>query len=126
VSVELEAGDTFPGVMSDIRGELYPVIGGDPRSPIPSCTSDLRGSSTVGVLYFFGLLFLHLLIPNPTATNIPSTASNTRVTHKGANTIWLTDPSGHSDPYEHLNGALDPDGQNVPAGHLISSLPFGQ
>lgn len=124
----LDTGDTFPGVVSDIRGEWLPAIMGedDPKSPMPSWTSDFRGPVTVGMLYFFGRLFLHLLIPNPTATSNPSTASNTSVTHRGMRTIWLTEPSGHSDPYVQLNGALDPEGQNVPAGHFISSLPFGQ
>jgi hypothetical protein len=122
----LDAGDTCPGVVRDIRGELVAVVKGDPKSPALSYTSDLRGSGPVGVVYVFGLLFLHLLIPKPKATIIPSTTSSTSVTHNGASTIWLTDSSGHSDPYVQLNGALDPDGQNVPAGHLISSLPFGQ
>jgi hypothetical protein len=129
VRVALDAGDAFPGdAVSDIRGELEPVIKGDPdpKSPAFSCPSNLRDSCTGGTLYFFGLLFLHLLIPNPTATSNPSTTSSTSVTHNGARTIWLTEPSGHSDPYEHLNGARDPDGQKVPAGHKISSLAFGQ
>jgi hypothetical protein len=68
-------------VVSDIRGELVPVITGDrdPKSP--------AFSSAGGTLYFFGLLFLHLLIPNPTATSNPSTTSSTSVTHNGARTI---------------------------------------
>ena len=124
--VVLEAGEMFLGVVREMRGELFAVLLGLPRSSVASYKSDLCASCSRGAVYCFGLLFLHLLMPKPTATNIPSKTSITMVTQSGASTIWLADSAGQSDPHVQLNCVRDPVGQNVPSGHLISSFPFGQ
>ncbi len=77
------------------------------------------------VVYFFGRLLLHLVMPKPIPTTTSSATSMMIMTKSGAITScrWLF--SGHSAPAVQLKGSRDPVGQYVPFGHGNCRCPFG-
>lgn len=77
------------------------------------------------VVYRFGLLFRHLLMPNPTSTNNASATSMMAMIPTGTTTICRSAFLGQMAPLAHWKGSTVPLGQNVPAGHGIDSFPPG-
>lgn len=111
-----------PGAETESRGDgLRPAFAAACNSSISSPPLS-PGSS---VVYLFGRLFLHLLIPKPTPTKASKATSMIIITNRGAITSCRTLCSGQRAPEEQLNGSLEPDGQNVPLGHGICCLPLG-
>ena len=77
-------GDGSPGVNDiDGLGELLVDRLGERNSSVSSPPSYFPPCMPK-VVYFVGLAFLHLLIPKPIATKMPSTTSRKMVTYRGA------------------------------------------
>ena len=103
--------------------ECILALEGDAMARKSSILSSFGPASSV--VYFFGLLFRHLLIPNPMSTNTASATSMMATRPMGMVTICRELILGQMAPSEQLNGSTEPLGQKVPAGHAIWFLPPG-